>query len=84
MGLLAWCIVGLIAGARRDPQLTGLLAAYMVTAAVLVALASGNVGTLVRHRGLAVPYLLWFSALGACEAVAFVTASRQDPNANHR
>src|SRR5260370_37597811 len=73
--MLALLPVGLAAGLRRDAPLTALLAAYAVTAAVLVALTSGNVGTQVRHRGLAVPYLLWFSALGACEAVTFVLSS---------
>ena len=29
-----------------------------------MALTSGNVGTLVRHRGLALPYIVWLSAVG--------------------
>ena len=69
---------GVVAGFKRDFQLTALLTTYAATAAVLVAFTSGNVGTLVRHRGLAVPYLLWFSVLGACEIVASLTASKQD------
>ena len=75
---------GFVSGLRRDVLLTALLATYAATAAVLVAITSGNVGTLVRHRGLAVPYLLWFSVLGACDVVAFLTASKQDTHANHR
>jgi len=35
----------------------------------MVALTSGNVGTLIRHRGLALPYFVWLSALGGCEVV---------------
>ena len=76
--------IGFAAGFRRDALLTALLATYAGTAVVLVAITSGNVGTLVRHRGLAVPYLLWFSVLGACEVIASLTASRQDIHANHR
>jgi len=49
-----------------------------------VAVTSGNVGTLIRHRGLAVPYLLWLSVLGACQLVAWVTVSKQDLHADHR
>ena len=30
-----------------------------------MALTGGNIGTLVRHRGLALPYLIWLSAVGA-------------------
>jgi hypothetical protein len=82
--LLMLVPIGMIAGRRRDPQLTALLAAYAATAAVLVAFTSGNVGTLVRHRGLALPYLLWFSMLGACELIARVADSRQDSHADHR
>jgi 4-amino-4-deoxy-L-arabinose transferase-like glycosyltransferase len=75
---------GLVAGLRRDALLTALLCGYTATAVVLVAITSGNVGTLVRHRGLAVPYLLWFSVLGACEVIGFITASKQEEHANHR
>jgi 4-amino-4-deoxy-L-arabinose transferase-like glycosyltransferase len=76
--------VGLVGGFRRDAGLAALLAGYAATAAVLVALTSGNVGTLVRHRGLAVPYLLWLSVLGACDLAGFVTAFRQDLHAHDR
>ena len=82
--LLALVPVGVVAGRIRDPQLTALLAAYAVAAAVLVALTSGNVGTLVRHRGLALPYLLWFSMLGACEITARLASSKRDFHAHHR
>ena len=40
--------------------------------AAAVALNGGNVGTLVRHRGLALPYLVWLSAVGACQLVSFM------------
>jgi hypothetical protein len=56
---------GFVAGFRRDALVTGLLAASCLAAAALVAITSGNVGTLIRHRGLALPYLIWLSAVGA-------------------
>ena len=43
---------------------------YTLVAAVTVAMVSGNVGTLVRHRGLAIPFMVWLSAVGACELIA--------------
>jgi hypothetical protein len=61
---------GCVLAFRRDPILTGLLAGHAMVAAVTVALTSGNIGTLVRHRGLALPYMVWLSAVGACEIVA--------------
>ena len=60
---------GIAAGARRDLLLTAVLAAYAAAAAVMVALTGGNIGTLVRHRGLALPYLVWFAGLGAAKVI---------------
>jgi hypothetical protein len=59
--------LGVVAALRRDPMLTAVLLAYAAAAALVVSLTSGNIGTLVRHRGLAIPYLVWFSALGGCD-----------------
>jgi len=58
--------VGLVAGLRRDAIFTSLLAFHAMAAIFTVALNSGNIGTLIRHRGLALPYLVWLAALGGC------------------
>jgi hypothetical protein len=63
--MLALLPIGFIAALRRDPVVTMVLAAYACALAVPVALSDGNVGTLVRHRGLALPFLIWLSAAGA-------------------
>ena len=60
---------GVLAGFRRDLLLTSMLVAHATAAIVVVALTSGNIGTLIRHRALALPYLVWLSALGAQECV---------------
>lgn len=60
---------GVLAGMRRDLVLTSMLVTHAAGAIVLVALTSGNIGTLIRHRALALPYLVWLSALGAHECV---------------
>lgn len=65
--LVALAPVGLLFAFRRDAVVAGLLLGHAGVAAMLVALTSGNVGTLVRHRGLALPYLVWLSAVGGCE-----------------
>jgi len=72
MLMLALAPLGVASGTRRDPLVTWLLVAFALAAAVPVALTSGNVGTLVRHRGLAVPFLAWLSARGAAELAARV------------
>ncbi len=63
--LLLLLPIGIFAGLRRDAALTCVLVAHGAAAALMVALSGGNVGTLVRHRGLALPYLVWLSGLGA-------------------
>jgi len=64
--------VGVVAGMRRDRALTSMLVMHAAAAIVLVALTSGNIGTLIRHRSLAFPYLVWLSALGGHELVRMV------------
>jgi hypothetical protein len=63
--MVALLPVGFVAGIRRDPMVTCVLVAHGIVIVMMVALTSGNVGTLIRHRGLALPYFVWFSALGA-------------------
>ena len=66
--------IGVVAGVRRDSLVTMMLVAHAAVAIVLVALASGNIGTLIRHRSLAMPYLIWLSALGAQECARLLSA----------
>jgi hypothetical protein len=68
--LLALAPFGLFYGMRRDSVVAGLLFAHAAVFAVSVALVSGNVGTLVRHRGLALPFLVWLSSVGGCELLS--------------
>ena len=75
--LLALAPFGVVYGMRHDSVLTGLLVGNAAVFAISVALASGNVGTLVRHRGLALPFLVWLSAIGACDLLSWrLTAAR--------
>jgi len=66
--------VGLVCSLRRDAVLTGLMFGTAAASIVAIALTSGNVGTLVRHRSLAVPYLLWLSLAGLCELLSRASA----------
>lgn len=60
---------GFYAGLSRDAVLTCMLAAHATAAILIVAVSSGNVGTLIRHRALAIPYVVWLSAVGAHECM---------------
>ncbi len=74
--LVALAPFGLWAGLQRDKWLTAILFAHLVMAVVLVAMTSGNIGTLVRHRALALPYLVWFSGLGLSVLLAKLSGIR--------
>lgn len=77
--LLALLPAGVVFAFRRDPLVTGLLVAHAVFAALLVAMVSGNVGTLVRHRGMATPYVVWLGALGGCELLTRLVRAKEAP-----
>jgi hypothetical protein len=62
--------VGLWAGMRRHPPATFLMAAYIAVMFTGVALRSGNVGTLVRHRGLVLPFVICLAAVAVCHLLA--------------
>jgi hypothetical protein len=79
--MLALLPVGLVAGWQRDPVTTSVLAGYAVVTASVVALTTGNVGTLVRLRGLVTPYVLWMVVLGACVTIEALLHSRGKPTA---
>jgi len=70
--LLLFLPIGIAHAAGRDPLLTSVLCGYAAVSVFIVAMTSGNVGTLVRHRALVVPYIVWFGALGAERALAWI------------
>ncbi|HUQ86877.1 MAG TPA: hypothetical protein VM096_04905 [Vicinamibacterales bacterium] len=65
--------IGVVAGMRSDPVLTCLLLAHGLAASAMVALTSGNIGTLIRHRGLTFPYFTWLAAIGACSLIVWLS-----------
>ena len=71
-GVAAAC-AGVGFGLRRDRWLTMLLAAYAVAGLIIIAPNSGNIGTLVRHRDMIVPFVIALAA-PACAALAAAIA----------
>jgi hypothetical protein len=67
--LVALLPVGVVAGWRRDPLVTCVFAGYVIPTAAALALTNGNVGTLLRLRGMVIPCLVWLSAVGFCAAL---------------
>ena len=74
--LVALVPLGVVGSCRRDPVVGSLLLGYALCAALTVAMTSGNIGTLVRHRGLALPYIVWLSAVGACDSIRWWSRRR--------
>jgi hypothetical protein len=68
--ILLMSVIGFAAGLRRDALVTLLFAAYAAAALLAVAINTGNIGTLVRHRGFALPYLIALSAVGVSAIAA--------------
>jgi 4-amino-4-deoxy-L-arabinose transferase-like glycosyltransferase len=70
--------VGFMAGLKRDALVTCVLAASVVGGAVLVAVTGGNIGTLIRHRSLVMPFMVWLSALGGWRVLLAIAARGRD------
>ena len=68
--MIALLPFGFVASLHRDALVASVLLAFAVVSAGLVALISGNVGTLVRHRGMVIPYIVWMSAVAACDLLS--------------
>ncbi len=67
---------GVIYALRRNALLTLVLAALIGVEGAAVALPSGNIGTLVRHRDMVVPFILCLASPGAMAALGWVCARR--------
>ncbi len=74
--LVALAAFGVMPALRRDRLLAAVLLAHGAAIAGIVALSGGNIGTLIRHRDLSLPYLVWFSMLGAIALLARVVPRR--------
>ena len=64
--MIALLPFGIVAGWRRSRVATAMIAGFVLPTAAALALTNGNVGTLLRLRGIVIPYLLWLSAVGFC------------------
>lgn len=75
--LIAALPAGILAGWKRDRLVTALMIGYVVPTAAALALTNGNVGTLLRLRGLVTPYLIWIGWLGVLAMAESLLAARR-------
>jgi hypothetical protein len=68
---------GVVAGWRRDALVTALLVGAVVPTAIALALTSGNIGTMLRLRGVMIPYLAVLTAVGGCEVLETLASRRR-------
>jgi len=79
--MLALLPFGVAAGWRRDPAATAMIIGYVVPTSLVLALTNGNIGTLVRLRGIVTVILVWPSALGFCVVLERILARAARPRA---
>lgn len=72
-GLVLLFPCGVYAVSRYDQATAFVFTAYIVLTGLGIAIRSGNVGTLIRHRGLMLPFLMCLAAVAMCRFVARTT-----------
>ncbi|MBI4381922.1 MAG: hypothetical protein HY574_12135 [candidate division NC10 bacterium] len=72
--LVVLAAAGFLAGLRRDALVTFILAGCIFVGAGVIALHSGNFGSLVRFRDTVVPSVVWLSALGMVSVLFRLTS----------
>lgn len=79
--LVALLPVGVVAGWRRDAATVAVFVGYLIPTSLVLALTNGNVGTIVRLRGMVMVIVVWVSAVGLCSVLehALVRAARPGP-----
>jgi hypothetical protein len=75
--LAALVPAGVFFSLRRDALVTALLFSYASVWSFVIAITSGNIGTLIRHRSMAIPYLVWISAVGGSELLCRLPRARR-------
>lgn len=63
-------LIGFAAALERDALVTLMLAGYILAALMVITPNNGNIGTLVRHRDMVMPALVWLAGTGLCSIVA--------------
>jgi hypothetical protein len=71
-------VAGACAGFRTRPWLTSILLGFSIGGLIVIAPNSGNVGTLIRHRDMITPFVLWLGAIGVVSAARRFVPARTE------
>ena len=80
-GLLVLALFGVPDALRRDALVTWISIGYVLAGLVTIAPNSGNIGTLIRHRDMVVPFVIGLGSVGLMRLMAVV--SRQSESDLH-
>jgi hypothetical protein len=75
--LVALAAAGTPAAWRASPALTAIVLGYIALSIVVIAPNSGNVGTLMRHRDMLLPFVISLSAAGVGATAAWLSAAHR-------
>jgi hypothetical protein len=70
--------IGVVEGARRDWLITSLLIGFILPTAAALAVTNGNVGTLLRLRGIVSPYFMLVAAVGVLSVAEYLLGRRTE------
>lgn len=70
--------IGVVEGARRDWLMTSLLMGFILPTAAALAVTNGNVGTLLRLRGIVSPYFMLVAAVGVLSVAEHLLGRRTE------
>lgn len=76
--LLALAAAGVVTALRRDALVTAVLIVGLALFGAARAVSEGNIGTLVRHRDILLPFLAWLSGVGAARGFAWLASLVHD------
>ena len=77
--LVIFACYGLPVAWHRDPLVTGMICGYGVMGVAVIMPNSGNVGTLIRHRDLILPFVACLGIIGFLGAVARLVRRTGEP-----
>jgi hypothetical protein len=77
-GLLILAVIGVPASFRRDALVTWLSIGYVLAGLATIAPNSGNIGTLIRHRDMIMPFIMCLSSVGLTTVLAAFSPLESD------
>jgi hypothetical protein len=79
--LVLLAAIGFGGSLKQDALFTCTMLGFVLMGGLVIALNSGNIGTMVRHRDTIVPFIVWLSANGMAVVLGMLVPFRPDTEA---